>query len=254
MFKKDNQIWFFFIGIVIMFGVLFTLTTEVLVPIIIESKSIEDILSTESIDKPEFLLSTTTDYLAKVNTNLGEFVIDLFETKAPQNVNNFVYLSNLGYYNGTKVHRIIPDLLFQMGDRNTLDDDPLNDGKGYTGYFIEDEINWDSLSLSESQKKELTSQGYQSSIGISSAPLEKFSVAMASSGPNTNSSQFFIVTAHENDPRIEQMNGKFTVIGKIVAGGSTINRINSIAVDNTDPQKPIPLQEVVIKSVEIFTK
>ncbi|BCX13821.1 MAG: hypothetical protein KatS3mg085_353 [Candidatus Dojkabacteria bacterium] len=254
MFKEDNQIWFYLIGIIIMFGLLFTISREIWVPLIYQEKTLDDVIPIKFAERPDFIISTQSDYFARVRTNFGEFTIDLYEKRAPQNVNNFVFLANKKYYNQTKVHRLIPNLLFQMGDRNTLDDDPTNDGKGNAGYFIEDEINWDALDLSQEKREKLKKDGYESTPGLLSAPLERLSVAMASSGPNTNSSQFFIVTAQVDDPRIEEMNGKFTVIGKVVSGGDIIDTINSVPVDNSDPKKPTPTQDIVILSIEIYTR
>lgn len=253
MFKQENQMWLYFLGIIIMFGILMTASRDVIRPFIYGEKTV--ILETNEFDEPpEFTLDLTKDYLANISTNFGKFTIDLDEKASPENVNNFVYLSQQGYYERTKFHRLIPNFLFQGGDRNTLDNDAENDGFGTPGYFIKDEINWDALDLSTEKRNTLTSKGYTSAAGLESKPLERFSVAMASSGPNTNGSQFFIVIANVDDPRLTELTGYYTVIGKIVSGGDIINSIAQIPVDNEGSNKPTPTQIIRIDSVEIYTR
>src|SRR6185369_10030525 len=122
MFKDHGKTWIYLVGIVIMFAVLITLGATYILPVIFGNKSID--LSTKSSKAPEYTLNEKLDYLAVVKTNFGNITIDLYEKNAPNNVNNFVYLSKSNYYNGTKFHRLIPGLLIQGGDRNTLDKDP----------------------------------------------------------------------------------------------------------------------------------
>src|SRR5690606_11068005 len=113
-------------------------------------------------------------YFARINTNEGVITVDLLEGAAPVNVNNFVFLSGVDYYNGTQFHRIAPNFLIQGGDRNTLDDNPANDGMGNPGYFIEDEVNWESLGLPQERQQELAARGYRSADTAFSYPLERF--------------------------------------------------------------------------------
>lgn len=253
MFKEENQTWLYFIGIIIMFGILVTLSTDVLVPFFQEGDRV--IIENNDFDEPpELTIDLSRDYLANIDTNFGRFTIDLYDNAAPENVNNFIYLSQEGFYERTTFHRIIPSFLIQGGDRNTLDEDPANDGFGTPGYFIKDEVNWDALDFNEDKRELLTSLGYESTPGLESQPLERFSVAMASSGPNTNGSQFFIVTANVNDPRLTELTGFYTVIGKIVAGGDIINTISQIPVENQDSDKPTPIQTIRIDAIEIYTR
>ena len=166
-------------------------------------------------------------------------------------LNNFVYLSSLGYYSRTKFDRLIPDFLIQGGDRNTLNYDLTDDGKGRTGYFIEDEVNWDSLDLSQEKRNELSNLGYKSKAGLESMPLERFSVAMANNGPDTNSSQFFIVISNIDDSRLDTLNGKFTVIGKVVSGGEVLDEISAIPVVNLNSNSPPPTEDIIVTNIEI---
>lgn len=117
---------------------------------------------------------------ATIKTNKGNINIYLYPEAAPLNVANFVYLAKNNFYNGLMFHRVIPNALVQTGD-------PKGDGSGTTGYSINDEIvDWLSFDL-------------------------EGKVAMANSGPNTNSSQFFITISP-----LEQLNEKYTIIGEII--------------------------------------
>lgn len=118
---------------------------------------------------------------AVITTNKGVISLYLYPEAAPVNVANFVYLAKNNFYNGLKFHRIIPNVLVQGGD-------PLGTGIGTTGYFVSDEI-VDWLNFENS--------------GV---------LAMANSGPNTNSSQFFLTMTP-----LEQLNDKYTIIGEIIS-------------------------------------
>lgn len=249
MFKKENQIVLYLIGILIMFGVLILLAKN-FIPFFLNPNN------TGVLDpaKPSNILIESEDYLARIYTNFGVIIIDLYEESAPNNVNNFVYLSELDFYTGTKFHRLFPDLLLHGGDRNTLNDDPLDDGFGKTNYFIDDELNWENIGLNQDEKNLLASEGYVSNPNINAKKLDRFAVAMANQGPNTNSSQFFIVLSDFDDTRVKLMNGKYTVIGGVTEGGDVLKLISEVDVDNSDVQLPKPLQEISIEKVEIFTR
>lgn len=137
---------------------------------------------------PEMGIDPSKRYTATLNTTLGEVVIALDAIKAPQTVNNFVFLALNHYYDGVIFHRIINGFMCQGGD-------PTGTGRGGPGYRFADE---------------LPRQGeYQ--IG---------SVAMANAGPNTNGSQFFIT--HVATPHL---NGKHTVFGKVTSGEDVVDAI-----------------------------
>jgi cyclophilin family peptidyl-prolyl cis-trans isomerase len=232
----------YLVGIIIMFGILIVLGTQFL------SKRNNPAAIPLNLTKPDITVNLEKTYLAKIDTNLGVFTIELCTKCAPQNVNNFIYLSNKKYYNSTKIHRIITDLLFQAGDRNTLGSDITNYGKGKTTYLINDEVNWDSLNLPQEKRELLTKKGYSPAIGLNSKTLSKYTVAMANDGPNTNSSQFFVVTGDNSDSRIQDLNGFFTVIGEVKSGFEVLEKINSVTVMQGSS---LPATEIIIQNIEI---
>ncbi len=162
---------------------------------------------------------TPANLIAIMKTDLGDIKLELFKADAPKTVDNFVKLSKSGFYNGVKFHRVIKDFMIQTGDPNSKDNDWTNDGLGGPGYSFEDEIN---------QHK-----------------LVKGVLAMANSGPNTNGSQFFIVTA-EATPWLD---GKHTVFGKVIDGMDVVAKIENVKTDKNKGDHP--LEDVVINAVDI---
>lgn len=163
----------------------------------------------------------TTNYTYGSNTvvlktNLGDIEIELFKDEVPNTVANFVKLSNDGFYNGTKFHRVIKDFMIQGGDPNSKGDDKSVYGFGGPGYKFDDEPY--------------------------TTKLERGIVAMANSGPNTNGSQFFIITA----PETPWLQGKHTAFGRVVGGMDVVDKIENTPVGQND----IPVTPVVIESVE----
>jgi len=154
---------------------------------------------------------------AVIKTNFGDITVKFYAQESPITVNNFLNLAKAGFYNGTKFHRVIKDFMIQGGDPNSKDDDWSNDGQGGPGYQFQDEFN---------QHK-----------------LVKGSLAMANSGPNTNGSQFFIVTA-ESTPWLD---GKHTNFGYVVSGLDVVEKIQQVKVNANDH----PLEDVVINSIEL---
>jgi peptidyl-prolyl cis-trans isomerase B (cyclophilin B) len=133
--------------------------------------------------------------IAMIKTNKGDIKLELFTNDAPKTVENFVKLASENFYDEIKFHRVISDFMIQTGDPLSKDDDPSNDGTGGPGYSFEDEIN--------------------------SHKVEVGSLAMANSGPNTNGSQFFIVT-ERSQPHLD---GKHTVFGKVIEGMDVVKNI-----------------------------
>lgn len=202
-------------------------------------------------EAPEMTIDTAKDYKAIIKTNLGDFEIDLYEKNAPKAVNNFIFLANDDYYDGVKFHRVIKGLLIQAGDRNTLDSDDENDGLGGPGYTFEDEVNWESLDFSEAKKQQLTNLGYKSKIGLISKHLERKSVAMANSGSDSNGSQFFIITADSNDPKVKNLDGRHTVFGLVISGWNIIDVIENVEVNDPTSSSPKPLEDIIVIDVVI---
>ncbi|MBI2052423.1 MAG: peptidylprolyl isomerase [Candidatus Sungbacteria bacterium] len=148
-------------------------------------------------------------------TSKGDINLELYPSAAPKTVANFVKLVSSGFYNGTKFHRVIADFMIQGGDPLSKTDDPRV-GSGGPGYRFEDEINPKSIGVDDVVIAQLESAGYKYNYNLKSLPVDVGALAMANSGPNTNGSQFFIVT-YSPQPHL---NGKHTVFGKVADGAS----------------------------------
>ncbi len=138
---------------------------------------------------PEMKVEASGVYVVEIKTNKGDLTLELYPEYAPKTVNNFVFLSNEGFYDGVTFHRVIPDFVIQGGD-------PSGTGSGGPGYRFEDETAGNPL--------------------VHAAGM----ISMANSGPDTNGSQFFIT--HSPQPHL---NGRHTVFGKVVEGMETVNMI-----------------------------
>jgi peptidyl-prolyl cis-trans isomerase B (cyclophilin B) len=147
---------------------------------------------------------------ATLQTNAGPIVIEFFDDDAPKTVENFRKLAGEGFYDGVIFHRVIPDFMIQGGD-------PEGTGTGGPGYTFEDEFN--------------------------DHKVVRGALAMANAGPNTNGSQFFIVTTGA----APWLDGKHTVFGEIVEGMDTVDAIEASETDARDK----PLDEKKIESVEL---
>jgi cyclophilin family peptidyl-prolyl cis-trans isomerase len=157
-----------------------------------------------------------------LKTNLGEIEVELFADKAPKTVENFTKLSKEGFYTGVKFHRVIKGFMIQSGDPLTKDDSQKNLwGTGGPGYQFADEINDEKI--------------------------VRGTLAMANAGPNTNGSQFFIVTA-EATPWLD---GKHTAFGKVTRGMEVVD-----AIENTQTEAPgtldRPKTPIVIESTIVL--
>ena len=153
-----------------------------------------------------------------LKTNKGEIEIELLGDKAPNTVTNFVKLANEGFYNGTRFHRVIKGFMIQGGD--PLSKDVANRaswGTGGPGYSFADEFN--------------------------DTKLVKGILAMANSGPNTNGSQFFIVTA-ESTPWLD---GKHTSFGKVVRGMDIVEAIEGTKTGQADQ----PVEDMLVEKVTV---
>lgn len=175
-----------------------------------------------------------TEINGTISTDKGDIRLELYPTVAPKTVANFIKLSKDGFYNGTKFHRVIKDFMIQGGDPLSKTDDSRV-GMGGPGYRFEDEINPRSIGVDDSTIASLVSQGYMYDYNLKSMPVDVGSLAMANSGPDTNGSQFFIVT-YSDQPGL---NGKHTVFGKVVDDAS-MDVVRSI--DQGDVIKSIVIQ------------
>ena len=147
---------------------------------------------------------------AKMNTTQGTIAIELFDDDAPETVANFRKLAGEQFYDGVIFHRVIPDFMIQGGC-------PQGTGTGGPGYTFKDEIN---------QHK-----------------IVRGALAMANAGPNTNGSQFFVVTTDA----APWLDGKHTVFGQVTAGMDAVDAIQKLQTDGRDR----PLEPVVIESIEL---
>jgi peptidyl-prolyl cis-trans isomerase B (cyclophilin B) len=145
---------------------------------------------------------------ATLHTSEGAIELELYPDDAPKTVENFEKLSRDGFYEGVIFHRVIPDFMIQGGD-------PTGTGTGGPGYEFEDEVN--------------------------EHRIERGALAMANAGPNTNGSQFFIVTA-EATPWLD---GKHTVFGRVTSGMDVVDRISEAERDANDrPRQPMTIDRV----------
>ena len=145
-----------------------------------------------------------------METNHGTIEIELFDDDAPKTVENFKKLAGDGFYNGVIFNRVIPDFMIQGGD-------PTGTGSGGPGYQFEDEFN--------------------------EHKVERGALAMANAGPNTNGSQFFIVTADA----CPWLDGKHTVFGKVTSGLDVADTISNLDTGANDK----PRDEVRIESIRL---
>jgi len=180
------------------------------------------------------IMNTDTKISATLETTKGNIEIELYKDVAPNTVDNFVKLANEKFYDGVTFHRVIEDFMIQSGDPLSKDNDPSNDGTGGPGYTFKDEINPRSLGVAEETIGQLQAQGYTYNFMLKSIPHTPGVISMANAGPNTNGSQFFIVTT-EDQPHL---NGRHTVFGKVVNGMDVVQNIkqgdiiNKIIINN----------------------
>ena len=160
---------------------------------------------------PAMMLDPEKKYFATIETQVGDFRVELFADKAPVTVNNFVFLSNEGFYDCITFHRVLPNFMAQTGD-------PTGTGGGGPGYQFADEFDDD-----------LTHK-----IGA---------VSMANAGPGTNGSQFFIVFQPQDG-----LNGRHSVFGQVVSGMDVVLKIRLRDPDQGGPPGDV-LKRIIIDEV-----
>lgn len=138
---------------------------------------------------PPMTIDPNRQYTATFDTSKGSITCELFASDAPETVNNFVFLSRDGFYDGTTFHRVIADFMVQGGD-------PTASGRGGPGYRFADE---------------LKNNPRRHKVG---------SLSMANAGPNTNGSQFFITHIVT-----DWLDGKHTVFGQVISGQEVVNAV-----------------------------
>ena len=148
---------------------------------------------------------------ATLHTSEGRVALELFAADAPKTVDNFLTLARSGFYDGVTFHRVIPGFMIQGGD-------PTGTGSGGPGYQFEDEIN--------------------------DHRVVRGALAMANAGPNTNGSQFFIVTTEE----APWLDGKHTVFGEVRDGMDVVDKIGNTKTDARDrPVEPIGIETIELE-------
>ncbi len=155
-----------------------------------------------------------------MKTSMGDITLQLFEAAAPKTVKNFVDLAKKDFYDGVQFHRVIRDFMIQGGDPLSKSQ-PENfrlHGTGGPGYTFEDEIN--------------------------AFKLVRGRLAMANAGPDTNGSQFFIVTTAETP----WLDGRHTVFGEVISGMDVVDRIEGVKTAAQDhPAEPVTITDIIIQ-------
>ncbi len=170
---------------------------------------------------PAMSIDQNKTYQATISTSLGDITVQLFANESPLTVNNFIFLSQQGFYNGVIFHRVIKTFMIQTGD-------PTGTGTGGPGYSFADELP--------------VKHSYD--IGI---------VAMANSGQNTNGSQFFICTGADAKGLNYQPN--YTQFGQVIAGMDIVQKIASVPVGPGNPgETSRPKNPPTIKKITITQK
>ena len=145
---------------------------------------------------------------ATLHTSKGAITLELHDEDAPKTVDNFVKLARDGFYDGVVFHRVIKDFMIQGGC-------PAGTGTGGPGYTFDDEIN--------------------------DHKIVRGALAMANAGPNTNGSQFFIVTADA----CPWLDGKHTVFGRVTSGMDVVDQLEALPTDGRDrPREPAVIEQV----------
>lgn len=160
---------------------------------------------------PQMEIDTAKTYRVTIETSKGNIVLDLYPKFAPKTVNNFVFLTRQGFYDGVSFHRVISNFVVQGGD-------PTGTGSGGPGYRFEDEVKGNPL-IHET--------------GV---------ISMANAGANTNGSQFFITEVPT--PWLDR---KHSVFGKVTKGMDVVKKIAAVDRDGNDkPLTPVKMTKVTV--------
>lgn len=177
--------------------------------------------ATNQINKAELNMELVNKYqFAEIETTLGKIKVRFYGAESPLTVSNFLKLAEAKFYEGTRFHRVIKEFMIQGGDPNSKSGNGANWGMGGPGYKFNDEFN--------------------------KHKLVRGSLAMANSGPNTNGSQFFIVTADATP----WLDGKHTNFGEVVEGMDVVAKIEAAKTGAGDR----PVENIEIKSITLLEK
>jgi peptidylprolyl isomerase len=164
--------------------------------------------------EPPMVIDVNKNYVATMETSKGTIVIALDPLGAPRTVNNFVFLSRYHYYDGIVFHRIIPGFVVQGGD-------PEGSGRGGPGYRFADEL----------------PRPGRYEIG---------SLAMANAGPDTNGSQFFIISG----PQGASLPPQYSLFGSVVAGREVLGAIEAVGTSSGRPTETVVIESVTIAETD----
>lgn len=214
-FMSKQTIIYIIIGLVVITAAYFFMS---------RSKKVDDVatktFTKTSVEAPP----PSKDIFAVMKTNFGDIKLKLFASDAPKTVANFIKLSESGFYNGVKFHRVIKNFMIQTGDPNSKDDDWSNDGTGGPGYTVPAEIKLKNIKGA-----------------IATARLgDQVNPQKSSSG-----SQFFINTVDN-----AFLDGGYTVFGQVVEGMDNVLKIENVATDKARGDHPI--DDVIIESIDII--
>jgi cyclophilin family peptidyl-prolyl cis-trans isomerase len=166
-------------------------------------------------------IDTTKQYIATVETDVGTYKVRLLPDKAPKAVNSFVSLARYHYFDGITFHRVIPDFVIQGGD-------PTGTGSGGPGYSFEDEL-------------------------PAPGDYKAGSLAMANSGPNSNGSQFFVITSDKGAQSLVSAAGgeaKYSLFGQVEEGMETVTKIEADGDPSGKPKVVHRMVKVTIEEVD----
>jgi len=163
---------------------------------------------------PPVCIDLNRRYSAEMVTSKGSMAIALGPAEAPKAVNSFVFLARYHYFDGIVFHRVIPGFVLQGGD-------PTGTGSGGPGYRFDDEL-------------------------PRPGRYELGSLAMANAGPNTNGSQFFVISG----PSGVRLPPKYSLFGKVISGLDVVARIDAIGTASGKPKEPVVIESVTITESE----
>src|SRR5580704_11295249 len=164
--------------------------------------------------EPPMCIDPAKRYTATMETSMGTLTIALDPAAAPRTVNSFVFLARYHYYDGIVFHRIIPGFVLQGGD-------PTGKGTGGPGYRFDDEL-------------------------PSAGRYKVGSLAMANAGPNTNGSQFFVISG----PDGAGLPPLYSLFGEVVTGGDVVTTINAVGTPSGKPKERVVIESVTIAETD----
>ena len=164
--------------------------------------------------EPPMGIDVNKRYTAVISTSKGDMTVALAPERAPKTVNSFVFLARHGYYDGLNFHRIIPGFVLQGGC-------PEGSGRGGPGYRFDDEL-------------------------PPAGRYEIGSLAMANAGPNTNGSQFFVISGQSG----VQLPPQYALFGQVVSGLDVVQAINDIGTQSGTPQEEVKINSIRITEAD----